>query len=211
MLLKGTDGFHERSLEIITDTHDLPGRLHLRGQRSLGADELIERKSRQLDDHIVQHRLEAGISLLCDGVLDLIQCVSKSDLRRHLGNGVACRLGSQSGRTAHTRIDFNDTVFKCLRVQGVLHVTSACDVQLTDDIQRGGTKHLVLLVSQCLRRSHNNAVSGMHTHRINIFHVTNRDAVALAVTHHLVFDLFPSRDTALYEHLSYTGETQTVF
>ena len=50
----------------------------------------------------------------------------------------------------------------------------------------------------------------MHADRIDVFHVTYSDAVTCTVTHHLILDLFPAGDTALYEHLSHTGETQTV-
>ena len=51
----------------------------------------------------------------------------------------------------------------------------------------------------------------MHADRVNIFHVTYRDAVARAVAHHFVLNFFPSRDAALHKHLSHTGKTQAVF
>src|SRR5699024_4873339 len=83
-------------------------------------------------------------------------------------------------------------------------------VQLADDVQRGSTQHLVLLVSQRLGRRHNDTVTRMHTHGVDVLHIADCDTVACAVTHHLVLDLFPSCDTALYEHLSHTGKPQTV-
>ena len=51
----------------------------------------------------------------------------------------------------------------------------------------------------------------MHAHRVNVFHVTDCNAVACAVPHHFVFNLFPAGDTALYQHLSHAGKAQTVF
>ena len=81
---------------------------------------------------------------------------------------------------------------------------------MADDIQSGCTEHLVLLVSQRLGRGNNDGVAGMNAHRVDIFHVADRDAVARAVPHYLVLDLFPAGDAALYEHLSHTGETESV-
>ncbi len=51
----------------------------------------------------------------------------------------------------------------------------------------------------------------MDTDRIDIFHITYGDAVACAVPHHFVLDLFPAADTSFYQNLSDTGKTQTVF
>ena len=50
----------------------------------------------------------------------------------------------------------------------------------------------------------------MNAHRVDIFHIADRDAVARAVPHYLVLDLFPAGDAALHEHLSHTGETESV-
>ena len=210
MLLQRADRLHERSFKIIADAHDLSGRLHLSRQRPLGADELVKRQTRKLYDYIVQHRLKACVSFLRNCILNLIQCIAKGDLCRHLGDRVSCRLGRQSGRTADTRIHLDDTVFKGIRIQRVLHVTSAGNIQLADDIQCGSTEHLVFLVAQRLGRSHNDGISRVHAYRVDVFHITNCDAVARAVTHHLVLDLFPSRDTALYKNLSHTGKPQAI-
>ena len=92
----------------------------------------------------------------------------------------------------------------------ILYVTSAGDIQLADDIQRRGTEHLVLLVSQSLGRSDYDTVSGMNPHRVNIFHITYGNAVALAVTHHLIFDFLPACDAAFDQNLSDTGKSQSV-
>ena len=50
----------------------------------------------------------------------------------------------------------------------------------------------------------------MHAHRVDIFHVADRDHVARAVAHDLVLDLLPARDAALHQHLSHPGEAQAV-
>ena len=150
MLLKGTDRFHQRALKVIADTHDLTGCLHLRRQCSLGADEFIKWQTREFDYNIVEHRFKAGICLLGDRILDLIQRVAQRDLCRYLCDGIPRCLGCQSRRTAHSGIYLDHTVFKCVRVQCVLYVTSTCDIQFADNIQCGSTEHLILLVAQCL-------------------------------------------------------------
>ena len=51
----------------------------------------------------------------------------------------------------------------------------------------------------------------MHSDRINIFHITNCNTVSGCVSHHFIFNLFPTCDTALYKHLSHTGKTKSIF
>ena len=51
----------------------------------------------------------------------------------------------------------------------------------------------------------------MYTNRIQVFHITNGDAVACTVTHYFVLDFFPSGDTSFYQNLAHTGKTQTIF
>ena len=210
MLFQRTDSLHQGALKVIADTHNLAGSFHLCGQGTFGTDKFIKGQTRDLDNTVVQHRLKAGIGLAGDGIRDLIQSVTQSDLGCHLGDGITGSLGSKCGRTTYTGVNLDNAVFKAVRMQGVLYVTSTGDAQLADDVQRRCTQHLVLLIPQSLGRSHNDTVTGMHTHRVDIFHITNGNAVACTVTHNLVLDLFPAGDAALYQNLAYTGKTQTV-
>ena len=91
-----------------------------------------------------------------------------------------------------------------------LYVTSSRNLQLTDNVQRRSTEHLILFISKGLGRSYYNTVTGMDADRVNIFHVADGNYIACAVTHYLVLDLFPSCNAALYQNLSYTGETKTI-
>ena len=50
----------------------------------------------------------------------------------------------------------------------------------------------------------------MNADRVNIFHITYGDTVAVAVTHHFVFNFFPAADITLNQDLSDTAQTQTV-
>ena len=97
-------------------------------------DEFIEGKSRHLDYHIVKHRLEACVGLLCNSVLDLIQCVAEGDLRGNLRDRISCRLGRKGGGTAYTRVYLNYTVLKALRVKRVLYIAATGDTEFCDDL-----------------------------------------------------------------------------
>ena len=50
----------------------------------------------------------------------------------------------------------------------------------------------------------------MYTHRVEVFHIADGDAVALGIAHHLVFNFLPARDTALNEHLPHAGKADAV-
>ena len=137
MLFQRPDRLHQRPLKVITDAHHFARGLHLGCQCALGRDELIKRQSGDLDHAVVKRWLKAGISLAGDGVLDLIQRIAQRDLGRHLGNRIARCLTCQRGRTAYTGINFDHTVLETGRMQGKLHIASAGDTQLVDDVERG--------------------------------------------------------------------------
>ena len=88
MLCQRTDCFHQTTLEVCTDTHNLTGCFHLCGQCTLRIDKLIKRKSRNLYNTVVQCRLKACVSLSGNGIRDLIQSIAKRDLRCHLGDRI---------------------------------------------------------------------------------------------------------------------------
>ena len=211
MLLQRTDSLHQRSLKVIADTHDLSCSLHLGSQSPLGADKFVKGQSWDLYYAVIQHRLEAGICFAGNSIFDLIQGISQGNLCSHLSDRISCSLGSQGGRTGYTGIYLDNTVFKAVRVQGILHVTASGDPQLCDNVQSRSSQHLIFLVSQSLGRSHHDTVSCVNAYRVNIFHVADRDAVSCAVPHYFILDLFPSGNTALYQNFSHTGKTETVF
>jgi hypothetical protein len=63
----------QRLGEVAADRHRLADRLHVRGQRGVGARELLEGEPRNLDHHVVECRLEAGRGLGGDVVADLVE------------------------------------------------------------------------------------------------------------------------------------------
>ena len=134
MLLQGTKRLHKRTLEVRTDTHNLTGCLHLCGQLPACLDELIKRKSRHLNYNIIKCRLKTCICLTCDSIFNLIQIISKCNLRSHLRNRITSCLRSKCRRTAYPRVYLDYTIFKCRRMQCKLYVTSTLDTKLCNDI-----------------------------------------------------------------------------
>ena len=97
-LLQPAKGLVERRAERSVDRHDLARRLHLRPEPAVGGRELVEREPRQLDDDVVERRLERGDGRAGDHVRDLRQRPPDRDLRRDPGDRVAGRLRGQRGR-----------------------------------------------------------------------------------------------------------------
>ena len=195
--LAAANGLHQRALKAVVDGHDFAGRLHLGAEGVVRVDELVERPARELDDAVVERRLEARLGLAGNSVRDFVQTIADRDLCRYLCDRVAGRLGSQCGGTGNTRVYLDDRIFKGFRIERVLHVAAALDAQLGDDVERGGTEHLVLLVAQGLARRNYDRVAGMYADRVNVLHVADGDGVALVVAHYLVLDLLPACDALL--------------
>src|SRR5439155_27165603 len=59
-LLEAAERLVERRAERPVDRHYLARRLHLAAERPIGRRELVEREARQLDDDVVERRLERG-------------------------------------------------------------------------------------------------------------------------------------------------------
>ena len=201
----GADSLHHAALKAVGNRHNLAGRLHLGAQRFICVYEFIKRPARELDNAVVQRRLEASGGLAGNGVGQLVQTVAYRNLCRNLCNRIAGCLGCQCGGTRYTRVYLDNGILKGIRMQSELYVTAALNAQLGDNLERGGTQHLVLMVTQRLARCDNDGVAGVYADRINVFHVTNRDDIALAVTHHFVLDFLPARNALLDQNFVYTG------
>ena len=71
--LERAERLQEGFLEGAADRHRLAHRLHLRGQRAIGLRELLERPARNLDDDVVDRRLERRRRQPRDVVGDLVE------------------------------------------------------------------------------------------------------------------------------------------
>ena len=145
-LLQAAQRLVERRAEGPVDGHDLAGRLHLRAELAVGGRELVEREARQLDDDIVERRLEGGHGRAGDGVGDLLQPSADGDLGGHPGDRVAGRLRGQGGRAADPRVDLDDGVVSGVGRERELDVAAALDAERPDDRQGGAAQPLVDLV-----------------------------------------------------------------
>ena len=206
--LEGTSRLEDSPLKTAVNGHDLARRLHLRAERMVRIDELIERPARELHHAVVNGRLKARLRLLRYRVDDLIQRIADGDLRRHLGNRVARCLRRECRGTADARVHLDDVVLIALRIERVLCVAAALNAELADDPQTGTAQHLILVVGQGLRGRNNDTVSRMDTDRVKILHTADGNAVVVPVTDDFELDLLPSRDTALDEHLPDHGVVQ---
>ena len=132
-LFQGPQRLAECRFEGPLDRHHLAGRLHLRAQRPVRRGELIERPARDLDDAVVERRLEGRARLPGDGIRDFVQATSRRDLRGDPRDRISRRLRRQRRGAAHSRIHLDDVVPIRSRVQRKLDIAPAFDAQRPDD------------------------------------------------------------------------------
>ncbi|MBA7706557.1 hypothetical protein ES703_115411 [subsurface metagenome] len=82
-----------------------------------------------------------------------------------------------------------------------MYIAAALNPQRPDNLEAGCPQHLVLFIGHSLAGSDNDAIAGMDSHRVNIFHITNDDAVIGAVFAYLVFYFLPASYRFLQQHL----------
>ena len=201
-VLQRAHGLAKGLLKGAADRHDLAHGLHARGERGVGALELLEGKARHLDHTVVDCGLKAGGRSLGDVVDDLVERVAHSQARGGLGDGETRGLGSEGGRAAHARVHLDDDQATGVGVHGKLYVgATGLDTDLLQDGERGHAHALILKVGERLRRRHGDGVTGMHAHGVEVLDGAHDDAVAGVVTHDLHLILFPALDGLLDQHL----------
>ena len=94
-------------------------------------------------------------------------------------------------------------------LQCELDVAPSFDTQPANNLKTGSAEHLIFVVTQCLAGCHHYTISGMHPHRIQVFHVANGDTVICAVSHHLILNLFPADKRAFQQNLGDRAGRQT--
>ena len=210
-VLQRTHGLAEGLLKGAANRHDLAHGLHARGERGVGALELLKGKARHLDHAVVDRGLKAGGRGLGDVVDDLVERVANGKARGGLGDGEARGLGGKRGRTAHARVHLDDDQATGVGVHGKLHVGAAgLDADLLQNGERGHAHALILKVGKRLRRRHGDGVAGVHAHGVEILDGAHDDAVAGVVTHDLHLVLFPALDGLLDQYLVGGRELQAL-
>ena len=194
--------FQHGSFKAALNCHNLTGSLHLSAQSAVSGYEFIERPTREFQYDIVNGRLKASLSLFGNSVFNLVQVVADSDFAGNLSNRITGSFGSQCGRTAYTRVNFDYIVVFGVRVESQLYVTAANYAQLTHDIDRSLTQQLYFFIAQSLCRSHNDGVAGVYANGVQVFHGADGDAVISSVADYFVFDFFPAGDAAFNQALA---------
>ncbi len=93
--LERAEGLHERFFERAADRHHLAHRLHLRRQGAVCARELLEGPARDLDNDVVDRRLEGSGRESGDVVGNFVEVIAERELRRNLRNRKSRRLRRQ--------------------------------------------------------------------------------------------------------------------
>ncbi len=202
----------QRFGEGAANGHHLAHAFHLRPQGGIRAGEFLKIPARNLDDHIINARLETGWGDAGDVVGDFIQRISHRQQRGNFGDGKAGGLAGQRRRAGNARVHFDDDHVAGGRIDGKLHIAAA-------GFYAHGRHHtfgqiaqvLVFLVRQGHRRGYRDAVAGMHAHRVDVLDGTNHDKVVGAVTHDFQFVLFPAQQRAFDQHLAHRAGAQTMF
>ena len=199
--LQGAEAFQQGLLEGPSDGHDLPGALHLGSEVAVHGAELVEGPAWDLDDHVVDGRLEGGIGGAGDLVGDLVEGVSDGDLGGDPGDGVSGRLGCEGGGPGHTGVDLDQAVVPVGGVECELDVAASLDPEGADDLQRGGSEALVVVIREREAGGDDYALPCVDTHGVEVLHVADDDAVVRGIPHDLVLVLLPSEDALLDEDL----------
>ena len=192
----------ERLGEVAAEGHGLTDRLHGRRERVVGRRELLEREARDLDDDVVERRLERRGRRARDVVGDLVERVADRDLRRDLGDRVARRLRRERRGARHARVHLDDDDAARLRVDRELDVAAArVDADLADDRDADVTEVLVLAVRERERGRDRHRVARVDTDRVDVLDRADDDDVVRLVAHELELVLLPAEDRLLEEHL----------
>ncbi len=93
----GAQAFLQGFLECAANAHGLAHAFHRSCQLVLCAGEFLEGEARNLENDIVDGRLETGHGLARDVVAQFVERVANRQLGRDLGNGKARGLGGQGG------------------------------------------------------------------------------------------------------------------
>ena len=202
VLLETSPCLPERFLEGASDRHHLAHRLHRRREHGVRLRELLEGEPRNLDDHVVERRLERCRRLARDVVADLIQPIADGEQRRDLRDGEPGGLRGECRRTAHARVHLDQHPAPGDGIHRELHVGSAGLDADRSQAREGVVSHrLILAVREGLLRRSGDGVPGVDAHGIDVLDRADDDSVVGVVAHHLELELLPASDRLLDKDL----------
>ena len=201
-LIDRAQGLLQRLCVGAADRHGLAHGLHRGGEGRVGSRELLEGEARDLDDHVVERRLERGRGRARDVVRDLVEGVAGGEARGDLRDREARRLRGQRGRTRHARVHLDDDDAARLGVNRELDVTAAgVHAHGADDGDTDVAQTLHLAVGEGQRRSDRDRVTRVHADRVDVLDRTHDDDVVRLVAHELELVFLPAEDRLLEENL----------
>ncbi len=193
----------ERLRERAADPHRLADRLHLRAERPVGARELLEREARELDDDVVERRLEARRRRAGEVVRDLVERVADGELRGHLRDRVAGRLRGERRGARDARVHLDHAHVAGHAVARELDVRAAgVDADRADHGDGRVAELLEGLVGQRHLRRDGDRVAGVDAHRVEVLDRADDHDVVGVVAHDLELELVPAAHGLLDEHLA---------
>ena len=188
-------------LEVAAYGHDLSDALHAGAYLPRDTLELGEVPAGNLAHDIVESGLEERRGGLGHGVLELEEPVAEAELGCYEREGIPRGLGRERRRAAEPRVDLYDPVVLPVGAERVLDVALSDYAYMAYYVYGGLAQEVELLVGECLRRGNDYALAGMYAQRVEVLHVADRDAVVVAVAHHLGLDLRPAAQRLLDQHL----------
>ncbi len=200
--LERAHGLEQGRPELAVDGHRLPGGLHLHAEIPIGERELVERPARQLDDDVVDRRLEGGRSPAGGRVAHLVQPLAERDQGRDAGDRVAGGLRRQGGRAGDARVDLDHPVVGSVGRDRQLDVAAALQLQRSGDGQRRAAQALDDDVGQGLDGRDHDRVPGVDAHGVEVLHPADGDRGVGRVADDLELDLLPAEQAALDEDLA---------
>ena len=202
------DALQQALLEGSANAHSFAGGLHLGAEAVIGIGELIKGEPGHFGNDIVQSRFKSRTGV---GQGNFIQRHTHADFGRNPGDRIAAGLGGQCGAAGNSGVYFDQIVLEGVRIQRELHVAAALNLQRPDQLQSGVPEHMIFLVGQGLRGAHDNGVTGVDAHRIQILHVADGDGGVVGIAHDLIFDFFEALDALFHKNLMNRGEDKGIF
>ena len=111
LIVDSPNGFLNRLLKRAANTHNLTNTLHATAQQPADPAELLEIPARNLDNDVIQARLEACASNLRDAVLDFVERNTETKLSGDESERVTGSLRGEGRRTRQTSVNLTRWVY----------------------------------------------------------------------------------------------------
>ena len=210
---QATQCFLHGFLQSATNRHYFTNRFHLCGQTVVSTGKFLEVKARNFGDNIVNGWFErCRRQATGDIVGQFIQGKAHSQFRGNFCNREASGFRCQRRRTGYTWVHLDNNQTTVFRVNRKLYVgTTGFHADFTQYRQRGVTHDLIFFISQGLCWRNGDGVTGVDTHRIEVFDGADDNAVVVFITHNFHFVLFPANQRFINQQLIGWGQIQAAF